>query len=45
MFLRVSMLILFVACLFVAIPLVDAQLPLDGVVSYWLLMMVRVQTF
>ena len=35
MFLRISMLILFIACLFVAIPLVEAQLPLDGVVSYW----------
>ena len=35
MFLRISILILFTACLFVVIPLADAQLPLDGVVSYW----------
>ena len=35
MFLKVSMLILFIACLFVPVSLVDAQLPLDGVVSYW----------
>ena len=35
MFLRISVSILFIACLFVAIPLTHAQLPLDGVVSYW----------
>ena len=35
MFLRISILILFIASLLVAIPLADAQLPLDGVVSYW----------
>ena len=33
MFRKIS--ILCIACLFVAIPLVEAQLPLDGVVSYW----------
>lgn len=35
MFLRISILLLFITCLFVAIPLAEAQLPLDGVVSYW----------
>ena len=35
MFLKISMLLLFIACLFIAIPFVEAQLPLDGVVSYW----------
>ena len=35
MFPRISVSILFIACLFVAIPLTHAQLPLDGVVSYW----------
>ena len=35
MFPRISVSILFIACLFVAIPLTHAQLPLDGIVSYW----------
>ena len=35
MFLRISILILFITCLFVPVSLVEAQLPLDGVVSYW----------
>lgn len=32
---KISISILCVACLFVAIPLTEAQLPVDGVVSYW----------
>ena len=35
MFPRISVSILFITCLFVAVPLTSAQLPLDGVVSYW----------
>ena len=35
MLLRILLLMLFTACLFVAIPSTYAQLPLDGVVSYW----------
>ena len=35
MFLRTSVLILFLMCLFAFAPLTSAQLPLDGVVSYW----------
>lgn len=35
MFLRTSVLILFVICIFAVVPLTFAQLPLEGVVSYW----------
>lgn len=35
MFLRISVLILFITCLFAVAPLTSAQLPLEGVVSYW----------
>ncbi len=35
MFPRILVSILFIACLFVVTPLTSAQLPLDGVVSYW----------
>ena len=34
-FLRISVLTLFIACFHIAAPLIHAQLPLDGVVSYW----------
>ena len=35
MSLRISVLILFIICLLAVAPLAQAQLPLDGVVSYW----------
>ena len=35
MFLRTSVLILFIICIFAFVPLTFAQLPLEGVVSYW----------
>ena len=35
MFLRTSVLILFIICIFAVVPLTFAQLPLEGVVSYW----------